>query len=124
MLLIQKSISFFYKTRYLNEEVKRTEPSPSFSIPCPNLDLHYSLKLSMIIHNKIKNFSRVYCSVCQLIRKTVVRAIVCLNGSRGTIFSAFCMVTKNVSAVQSFDERRHDFSSTGILSTDILSTIF
>jgi hypothetical protein len=36
-LLIKMKITyvlhFFFKTRYLNEEVNRTEPSPSISVP-------------------------------------------------------------------------------------------
>jgi hypothetical protein len=34
LLLIQQTLFTFYKTSYLNEEVNRTEPSPSVSVPC------------------------------------------------------------------------------------------
>jgi hypothetical protein len=33
LLRMQTLITFFYKTGYLNEEVNRTEPSPSVSVP-------------------------------------------------------------------------------------------
>jgi hypothetical protein len=36
LILKQQTLLFFYKTTYLNEEVNRTEPSPSVSVPCPN----------------------------------------------------------------------------------------
>ncbi len=35
--MIKKYVLLFYETSYLNEEVNRTEPSLSVSIPCQDL---------------------------------------------------------------------------------------
>ncbi len=34
IFILKISVTFFYKTNYLEEEVNRTELSPSVSVPC------------------------------------------------------------------------------------------
>jgi len=49
-------IFLFYKTAYLNEEVNRTEPFPSVSVPCCNLPLSKNRSHSRHLDQCYKHF--------------------------------------------------------------------